>query len=175
MAIGEGGWNDNQSQSVLLEALDDTNQFIGAAAACSLARLDATNIAPVLLAKLKEELQSTNRPTDALEQQATEIIRDFRGEENHAVNVLDPDNMEVRLFVNAEVTANVKRMAAMRLPPRPFNLPTHNYCLSEALIEALGDLQYVPAEDELFKLSGTDYEAAATSALAETCTRPPDR
>ena len=172
MSVGQAGWNDAQSQSALLAALDDTNQFVGAAAAYSLARLEATNTAAMLFAKLKVELQSTNRPTEMLEQQAAEISRDFRGEENHAVNVLDPDHMEGRLYMNAEVTANIKRMAARRLPPRPINLPTHNYCLPEALIEALGDLKYVPAADELFKLSGTDYETAATAALAKLA---PDR
>lgn len=161
-----------QSQSALLDTLNDANQFVGAAAAYSLARLGATNTAPALLAKLKTILASTNTAVEILERQAREISQDFRGEENHAVNVLDPDHLELRLYVDSHVAANVKRMSAMRLPPRPFNLPTHNYGLAAALIESLGDLQYAPAAEELFKLRGTDYEAAATEALNKLA---PDR
>jgi hypothetical protein len=58
-------------------------------------------------------------------------------------------------------------MATLRLPPRPINFPTHNYNLTDALIEALGDLRYAPAADELFKLRGTDYDAAATRTLSK--------
>jgi HEAT repeat protein len=63
-------------------------------------------------------------------------------------------------------------MSAMRLPPRPFNFPTHNYDLTTALIEALGDLGYTPAADELFKLRGSDYDAETIRALAKLA---PDR
>jgi len=167
LAIGKAGWNDPQSQSALVAALDDTNQFVGAAAAYSLARLGATNAAPLLFAKLKTSLASANPPIEMLEKQSLEITKDLRGEENHAVNVLDPDRLEMRLYVSARVTANVKRQAAMRLPPRPFNLPMHNYDLTAALIEALGDLRDASATDELFKLAGTDYEAVANTALGK--------
>jgi len=37
----------------------------------------------------------------------------------------------------------------------------------DALIEALADLQYVPAVDELFKLRGADYDGSATRALSK--------
>jgi len=172
MASKKAGWNDAQSQSALLETLNDTNEFVGAAAAYSLAQLVATNTAPVLFAKLKTALQSTNTSLETLEPQALEITRDIRNGGRQAVRILDPDNLELRLYVSAEVTANMKRRAAMRLPPRPFDLPTANYDLAKALIEALGDLGYIPAADELFKLRGTDYDTEATRALIKIA---PDR
>lgn len=167
MAVGKAGWNDEASQSALLEKIDDTNQYVGAAAAHSLVQLNATNAAPTLYAKLKTALLSANPPIEVLEKQSREISSEFMGEENHAVSVLDPDHVEMHLYVSAEVTANMKRQAAMRLPPRPFRLPLANYDLSQALIEALGDLKYDPVADELFKLSGTDYEQAANDALTK--------
>jgi len=96
LAIGTARMNDSQSQSALLETLNDTNQFVAAAAAYSLARLDATNSAPKLFSKLETVLSSTNAPIEVLEQQSLEITRDFRGEENHAVNVLDSDHLQFR-------------------------------------------------------------------------------
>ena len=172
LAIGKAGWNDAQSCSALVQALNDTTQFVGSTAAYSLARLGATNSAPFLFAKLKAVLSSTNIPIEALEQQSLEITRDLRGEENHALSVLDPEHLETRMYVSGEVTGNLRRRAAMRLPPAPFNLPIHSYDLAAGLIEALGDLQYAPAADELFKLSGTDYEVAALAALGKLA---PDR
>jgi len=177
-AIGQSDWNDEQSQSDLVKMLDDTNPFVGAVAANMLARLNATNAAPALFVKLKAELAATNLPVEVMEQEAGEISQDFRRGGNQAVNVLDPDNQELHLFVSAEVTANMKRMAATRQPPRSFNLPDHNYNLTVALIEALGELRYLPAEDELFNLRSSvnllseDYETAATAALARIA---PDR
>jgi len=86
--------------------------------------------------------------------------------------------IDVRIFLNVEnlgwrvertVPPTVLNMAAMRLPPRPSHLyfPAHNYDLAEALIEALGDLGYTDAADELFKLRGTEYDAEATRALSK--------
>jgi HEAT repeat protein len=165
LAIGKTEWNDAQSLSALQQALGDGNQFVGGVAAYSLARLGATNSAPLLLTRLETALATTNTPIRILEQQSQQITRDMRGEENHALNVLDPDGLETRMYVNAEVNANVKRMAAMRLPPRPFNLPMQNYDLPAWLIEALGDLKYTPAAEKLFRLRSTDYEAVALAAL----------
>jgi HEAT repeat protein len=51
-------------------------------------------------------------------------------------------------------------------------MSTHDYTLVGALIEALGDLGYTPAVDELFKLRGTDNDAEATRALSKLA---PDR
>jgi hypothetical protein len=53
----------------------------------------------------------------------------------------------------------------MRLPPTPFGFPTHDFSLIDGLIEALGELGYGPAEEELFKLLGTEYDAEAMRAI----------
>jgi hypothetical protein len=50
--------------------------------------------------------------------------------------------------------------------------PTHDYTLADALIEALGDLGYIPAANELFRLRGTDHDMEATRALSRIA---PDR
>ena len=167
LALGKVGGNDPQIQTALLMAINDTNQFVGAVAAYSLTRLGATNAAPALFEKLKVTLATNSTPIELLSSHAFEIQQEFRGDENHAIHVLDSDNMGLRLYVIAEVTANVRKRAGMRLPPRPFDLPIRNYDLAYALIEALGDLRYAPATDELFKLSGTDYEGVATAALGK--------
>lgn len=167
IAIGQVGWSDPQSHTALLHALSDTNQFVGAAAAHSLAKLHVTNAASLLFTKFKATLEAAKSPPVDVQQQSLEITQEFRGEENHAVSVLDPERLETRLYVNPEVTANFQRIAAMRLPPRPFPLPDHNYGLVIALIEALGDLGYMPVTDELIKLRGGDYDMATTRALGK--------
>jgi HEAT repeat protein len=164
-ALAIGKTNASQSDAALLETLNDTNEMVAAAAVYSLAKLGATNTAPVLFAKLKTRLQSTNASPEELERQASEIARDMRGGENQAKKILDPDRLELRFGIR--VPARAKQMASRRLPPRPISFPTHDYNLADALIEALGDLGYTPAADELFKLRGTDYDAETTRALSK--------
>jgi HEAT repeat protein len=166
LAIKKAGWNDPQSNSALLETMNDTNEIVAATAAYSLAKLGATNTAPALLAKLKTRLQSTNVSPNEPAGQAPAILHDTRGEEG----ILDPDNLVWRF--GFRMPARAKEMASMRLPPRPFRLPTHDFTLADALIEALGDLGYTPAADELFKLRGTDYDDEATRSLNKLA---PDR
>ena len=172
LAINSAGWNDTQSQAALLETLNDTNAFVAAAAAYSIGQLRATNLAPVLFAKLQTELESTNKLIEKLEQDSTEIAGDIREEQHTRAKLLDPDNFERRLHVDAKVVANMRRMASMRVRPEMFNISIHGYDLTTALIEALGDLGYIPATDELFKLRGTDYDVEVTRALAKVA---PDR
>jgi HEAT repeat protein len=167
VAIETAGWNEAKSQDVLLGMLDDTNEYVAAAAVHSLAQLGVTNVAPALFAELKTALQETNVPIEELEQQSLEITRDLHSQQNQTIKILDPDNLESRLYVSAQVEANVRRMSAVRLPPWPFQLPTHHYDLATALIDAIGDLGYTPATGELFQLRGTDYDVAATSALVK--------
>src|SRR5574338_491991 len=72
-----------------------------------------------------------------------------RGEENHADELLNVDNLTLRL--ERTVPRIMQQRAGQRVPPMPVDFPMHNYNLSDALIEALGDLSYPPAVDELFK------------------------
>ena len=169
LAIGYMHGQNDHLVTTLLSCLKDTNQFVAAAAVHSLARLGATNIAPALLIKLKAQIDS-NSSDEERQSQAKAITHDMKrslrpvgGYSGGLPNILDPDNLSLRM--DRGVPATAKRMATLRLPPRPINFPTHNYNLTDALIEALGDLGYTPAANELFKLQGTDYDAAATRAL----------
>ena len=91
------------------------------------------------------------------------IVRDTRGEENHADELLNVDNLTLRL--ERTVTRIMQQRAGMRVPPMPLEFPKHNYNLADQLIQALGDLGHTACVDELFKLRGTDYNAEATRAL----------
>lgn len=170
LAIYKAGGNDPQTLAALVVSLNDTNELVGAAAAYSLAKLGATNTAPVLFTKLKERLPLPVIASEERSPQVMAIVKDIRGEENHAGELLNVDNLTLRL--ESTVTSIMKRNAGLRLPPMPIELPNHNYNLADALLEALADLGYTPAVDELFKLRGTDYDAQATRALAKLA---PDR
>jgi HEAT repeat protein len=178
LVFGNAHWEVNPPIGAITEGLKDTNQYVAAAAVRTLARVGATNLAPLLLSNLEICLQSPSLPPEMQQQQAAVITQerqDYRpvgGTHPGLGNLLDSDGLGIRLRLGLEPSANAPRMSAMRLPPRPFNLPTHNYDLATALIEALGDLGYLPASNELFKLSGTDYDAEATHALAKLA---PDR
>jgi HEAT repeats len=165
LAIATAKWNDAQSTSALLESLNDTNEFVGAAAVHALARLGATNAAPALSAKLKLRLQTAVSAPEEFERQASAVMRDAGSnfQRGGQYELLDPEHLE--MSIGFRVPEQAKRMATMRLPPQPFALPTHDYTLVDALIEALGDLEYTPEADELFKLRGTDYDGVAVRAL----------
>ena len=166
LAIEKIGQGDPSCRQALLNALDDTNRFIVAAAAYSLGQLGVTNAAPVLLAKLRTVLLSACPPAQTLEAQVAEITRDFRGDRSYLPqNVLDADHLEALLYVSPRGTGNVKPVSARRQPPGPVQHPVAGCDLAAALIEALGDLQYTPAMDDLARLSGTEYDDAATRAL----------
>jgi HEAT repeat protein len=161
--------------------LSDTNQFVGAAAAYSLGRLGATNSAPALLAELKSALSAPAVPVEELQRQSLEIIGDLQREQFRGGKILDPEDLELRLSIQPEFITNMQRRSAMRVAPEPFlHLPSGYYDLATALIDALGDLQYGPAVDELIGLSGTvfnsvsrsDYKDAASQALGKLA---PDR
>ncbi len=179
LAIGNAHWKNEPPITALSGGLKDTNQYVAAAAVRSLARLGATNMAPALISHLEACLQPPRPSPEGQQQQAQAINHDWErnyrpvgGTHPGLGNLLDSERLEPRIQPGRGVGANAEQMVAMRLPPRPFNLPTHNYDLATALIEALGDLGYTPAADELFKLRGTDYDAEATRALAKLA---PDR
>ena len=165
VVIGKAGWNNAAIQTDLVESLNDPNALVGAAAAYSLGRLGATNAAPALLARLKTRLRAARTLPAEMESQASAITQDLHSDINRApaYQLLDPDDLEMR--IGHHVPARAKQRASMRLPPQPITLPTHDYTLVDALIEALGELRYPPAADELFKLRGTDYDAEATRSL----------
>jgi HEAT repeat protein len=174
LAIGDAHWKSEPPLEILSQGLKDTNEFVAAAAAFSSAQLHATNLAPALIACLKDQLHSPQPSVEEQKQQAQAITQGWnRGSRpvgGYGVgwpNVLDPHKLEWRLAINSPPSRSGRRLSAMRLPPRFMNLPTHNYDLTTTLIDALGDLRYLPATNELFKLRATDYESDATRALAK--------
>lgn len=179
LAIGKAHWKNEPPVAALARSLKDPNQNVAAVAVLALVRLGATNMAPALMNCLKVCVASPALSPEEQQQQAQAITRDFRrssrpvgGYGGGIPNILDPDDLGFRMRTSVEAMANAKRMAAMRLPPRAFVIPTHAYGLTDALIEALADLGYTPAVNELFKLRGTDYDAVATRALRKLA---PDR
>jgi hypothetical protein len=172
LAIGTSGWNDEQSRAALLKTLDDTNELVGAAAVHSLAKIGATNAAPIFLTKLKLRTQSPVSASEEISPQAQSIAENVPGAENYRLRDADVDRLALR--IRTTVTSTMLRRKTMRVPPMPLpmDMPLHNYNIADELIDALGELQYSPAADELFKLRGTEYDAGATRALAKIA---PDR
>jgi HEAT repeat protein len=182
LALKTAGCGDPRSQAALLKCINDTNEFVGMEAAWSLATLEGTNVAPVLLAELEARAQASNASPEEWEGQSAAVWHDInddinRGPEYDLLN--DPDHAKYRISERASERA--KKMASMRLPPRlsPFAhrdilnpkyaiLLDHNYTIVDALIEALGDLRYAPAADELFKLRKDDYVTEINLALYRT-------
>ncbi|EEF60611.1 DUF3160 domain-containing protein [Pedosphaera parvula] len=163
LAIKESHWNDARSSGALLARLNDTNEIVAAAAVYSLGKLGATNTAPVLFARLLTQLQSTNHSDEEVKEQALIVRRDIR--DGQSERVLDIDDLSMRIYIGGEVVANARKRVGRRVPAMPITLPGHEYNLTGALIEALGEMSYAPAVDELFKLRGTEYDTEATIAL----------
>lgn len=170
LAIGKSGWRAAPAETALLATLNDTNEIVAAAAAYSLAKLGATNTGPALCAKLKTRLQSTNISAEELNRQAVAITDDLRDAIYPGDGILDVARLCFRIGFNLPQPA--KSGENLRLPPQMVSIQKPHYNLADALIEALGDLRYTPAADELFKLMGTDYESEATAALGRLA---PDR
>lgn len=172
LAIGNSGWNDEQSRAALLKTVDDTNELVGAAAAHSLAKLGATNAAPMFLAKLKTRVLLPVSNSEEISPQAQSIADNVPGSENYRLRDIDVDRLALR--IRMRVTPTMLRRKTMRVPPMPIpmDMPLHNYNIADELIDALGELQYAPAADELFKLRGTEYDGGATRALGKIA---PDR
>jgi HEAT repeat protein len=167
LAIGNSGWDDDQSRATLVKTVDDTNELVGAAAVHALVKLGVTNAAPVLLEKLKVRVLLPVSTSEERSPEAKAILQDIQGEENHATGVLDNDHLSYRIEMT--VTPTMLRRKTMRVPPMPLpmDMSLHNYNIADELIDALGDFAYSPATDELIKLHGTEYDLGATRALGK--------
>jgi HEAT repeat protein len=172
LAIGSTNLNGERFVPALLESLKDKNQFVAAASAHSLVRRGATNAAPRLLDELKTRLATKGSSDDEVRIQIQAITKDLErssrsvgGYSGGLRSVLDSEDLSMRLSIR--VPDRARQMAGRRLPPQPFELPFHDFTLVDALIEALADLRYVSAVDQLFKLRGGEYDASATRALSK--------
>jgi HEAT repeat protein len=145
-----------QRTAPLLERLSDENEYVAAAAASALGQINETNAAPALLANLEQRLQKPEASVEQLRQQM-EAVRDF------ALNPAEPG----RLTPNGQPRPNFARMTprarfagglAARLDESP---------AAPALMEALGNLHYQPAEERIFGLLDGAHAASAAKALKQ--------
>jgi HEAT repeat protein len=138
----------------LLERLSDENEYVAAVAASALGRIKATNIAPALLTNLEERLQKPEPSLDDLRKQ-NDAVRDFPL--TSALEQARPppnaqmlfDNMRMRRF-GGGLARNLEESPA-----------------AAALIEALGDLHYEPAEERIFALLDGPHAPSAGKALKQ--------
>ncbi len=145
-----------QKTAPLLEQLKDENEYVAAAAVTALAQLNATNAAPALLTNLEQRLQKPEAFVGELRQQM-EAVRDF------SLNPAEPG----QLMPNGQPRPNI-----LRLTPRARFAGGMGGRLDEspvepALIEALGNLHYQPAEERIFGLLDGPHAASAARALKQ--------
>jgi hypothetical protein len=101
--------------------------------------------------------------------QANAIARDLEASygNSSAFNILDPDflclSMEHPPDSRIERMFGSRMLVRTRTAPRPRRLSPE---LDDALIQSLGEFRYKPAEDDIFKLLGTEHDAAAWLALS---------
>jgi HEAT repeat protein len=152
--LGSLGGNAPDKTAALLARLNDDNEYVTAAAASALGQLNATNAAPALLANLEERLQKPEPSFEDLQAQG-DAVRDFP---------LNPANEQPRTAPNGAIAmggAQMRRFAggfAMRADGSPARA---------ALIEALGDLHYQPAEEQIFGLLDGLHAVSAGKALKQ--------
>jgi HEAT repeat protein len=143
--LGAGG-SGPEKTAALLERLNDDNEYVTAAAVAALGQLNATNTAPALLTNLEERLPKPELSLEDLRAQS-EAARDFP---------LNPGPEPPR-FNGARMGRNGGGFAM-----RPDASPARS-----ALIEALGDLHYQPAEERIFTLLDGPHAVSAGKALKE--------
>jgi hypothetical protein len=144
----------SQKIAPLLARLSDENDYVAAAAAAALGHDHATNIAPALATNLEERLQRPDPSMEELRQQ-NEAVRDFP-----LTSALE----QSRAPPNGQMPFDAMRMRrfaggmAMRVEESP---------AAAALIEALGDLHYQPAEERMFGLLDGPHATSAAKALKQ--------
>jgi HEAT repeat protein len=143
--LGASSGNVPEKTAALLERLNDTNEYVAAAAVSALAQLEATNAAPALLTNLDERLQKPEPTIESLAPQ-DEILRDFS---------LTFISERPRSMPNMQRGWRMNRFA-----PRAEGSPAR-----AALIEALGNLHYHPAEGRIFDLLDGPHAVSAGKAL----------
>jgi hypothetical protein len=150
--LGASARDVPEKTAALLERLKDENEYVTAAAVSALGQLNATNAAPALLTNLEERLQKPEPSAESLQPQ-DEAVRDFP---------LDPVTEWPRLLVNGQPRGARRGRFAGGFRARLDGSPAR-----AALIEALGDLHYQPAEERIFGLLDGVHEASAGKALKQ--------
>lgn len=170
IAMGQAHWPGQPPIELLLERLQDTNQYVAAAAAISMSRLRLTNAAPALMKRLEIALQSPQPGLEEQKAQSQLITRDWEpnyrpvGGGHGGASILAPVNWSWWLKFNDNSDGNIPEQS-VRHPPVQYDLSPRTCDLTATLIDAVGNLGYAPAVDPLLKLRGTDYDSEAMRAL----------
>jgi HEAT repeat protein len=150
LAIGDASWDLQKKIPPLLDRLSDTNEFVAAAAAGVLGKIGATNVAPILFTNLEQRLQAP-RAASVLQEQFEAVHDNLLGNINEQSNPFDPDNLLGR--------AQMGRMGRFAGDAR-----RDPYTFVTSAVEALGELNYQPAEETILGLvEGPNGNAAATA------------
>jgi HEAT repeat protein len=136
----------------LLDRLNDGNELVAAVAACGLGKIGAASVAPVLLSNLEQRMEAPAPGAAALQEQCEAVQDNLLQNINGQSNPFDPDNLLGR--------AQMARMRRFAVDVR-----RDQFTLVTALIEALGDLHYQPAEETILGLLGGRNANAAAKAL----------
>jgi HEAT repeat protein len=152
LAVGEAPWDVTQKIPPLLDRLNDGNELVAAVAACGLGKIGAASVAPVLLSNLEQRMEAPAPGAAALQEQCEAVQDNLLQNINGQSNPFDPDNLLGR--------AQMARMRRFAVDVR-----RDQFTLVTALIEALGDLHYQPAEETILGLLGGRNANAAAKAL----------
>jgi HEAT repeat protein len=148
------GGNVPEKTAALLERLGDDNEYVTAAAVSALGQLNATNAAPALLADLEKRLQKPEPSAEYLQPQS-EAARDFP---------LNTAFEQPRIVQNGQ-----RRLPGVQMGRfvGGFPLRSDGSPARAALIEALGELHYQPAEERIFALLEGAHALSAGKALKQ--------
>ncbi len=152
LAVAGASWDTAQKITPLLDRLSDSNEIVAAASAYGLGKIGATNVSPALFTNLEQHLEAPPTGAATLQEQVQAVQDYVLGNLNGQPNPFDPDNLMGRAQM-----ARMRRVAA--------DARRDQFTLVTALIEALGDLHYQPAEDAILGLLGGRYSNAAAQSL----------
>ncbi len=154
--VGTASGTAAQKTAPLLERLNDENEYVVAAAALALEEIKATNAAPAMLTNLEHRLQLREATVEELRQQM-EAVRDF------ALNAGDA----MRMTPYGQRRSNFGRMGPRARFGGGFGARMEEAPAVPALVEALGNLRYQPAEERIFGLLDGAHGASAAKALKQ--------
>jgi HEAT repeat protein len=152
MAVGGASWPSDRKIPPLLDRLNDSNELVAAVAAYGLGKIGAASVSPVLFSNLEQRLAAPAPGAAALQEQCEAVQDTILGNFSGQSNLFDPDNLLGR--------AQIPRMRRFAMDVR-----RDQFTDVTALIEALGDLHYQPAEDTILGLLDGRNASAAARAL----------
>jgi hypothetical protein len=162
LALSRAKAKEAQTIAALVSRLDDTNSFVGAAAAYALARLEARQAAPLLLEKLSSGAASRPLSDEDWRRQAGAINGPELRDAEPPFLSLEVDRL------SALPPRSERRQPGLRataLPGRSRGKAAAEFTFNNAVIQALGTLGYQPAREELRRRLGGASHVAAARAL----------